>query len=108
MIRWCVSIRRPSDHEPSSARKPPAHGRDVTLWTTDLFAVLAVLVIAWRRMWVSVPLIFWALAAFVTLAQQQPLWEEHVVLLSSGARVDKWMWCLCRVAGFLGARQAAR
>ena len=45
-------------------------------------AMLAVLVIAWRRMWVSVPLTFWALAAFVTLAQQQPLWEEHVVLLS--------------------------
>ena len=45
-------------------------------------AVLAVLVIAWRRMWVSVPLIFWALAAFVTLGQLQPLWGHHVVLLS--------------------------
>jgi len=45
-------------------------------------AMLAVLVITWRRMWVSVPLIFWALAAFVTVAQQQPLWDEHIVLLS--------------------------
>ena len=70
-------------------------------------AVLAVLVIAWRRMWVSVPLIFWALAAFVTLGQLQPLWGHHVVLLSRGAGVSKWMWGLCRVAGFHGARQAA-
>ena len=45
-------------------------------------AMLAVLAITWRRMWVSVPLIFWALAAFVTLAQQQPLLGRHVVLLS--------------------------
>ncbi len=45
-------------------------------------AMLAVLVIAWRRMWVSVPLILWAIAAFVTLAQQQPMWEQHIVLLS--------------------------
>jgi hypothetical protein len=50
-------------------------------------AVLAALVIAWQRMWVSV------LAAFVTLGQQQPLWGHCVV-------------CLCRVAGFHGARQA--
>jgi hypothetical protein len=45
-------------------------------------AGLAVLVIAWRRIWVSVPLIFWAVAAFVTLAQQQPLWGHHIELLS--------------------------
>ena len=57
---------------------------DATLLAAPLIytAMLAVLVIAWRHMWVSVPLIFWALAAFVMLAQQQPLWEQHVVLLS--------------------------
>jgi hypothetical protein len=57
---------------------------DVMLFSAPLIyiAVLAVLVIALRRMWVSVPLIFWALAASVTLAQQQPLWGHHVVLLS--------------------------
>ena len=45
-------------------------------------AALAVLVIAWRPMWVSVPLILWALAAFVVLLHVQPLWNHHIVLLS--------------------------
>lgn len=45
-------------------------------------AVVAVFVIAWRRMWVSMPLILWALAALVILARQQPLFGHHVVLLS--------------------------
>ena len=62
-------------------------------------AVLAVLVIAWRRMWVSVPLIFWAVAAFVTLAQQQPLWGHHIVLLSSAL-------ALISGCGAFAARQA--
>ena len=45
-------------------------------------AVLALLVIVWQRMWVSVPLICWALTAFTTLALQQPLWDHHIVLLT--------------------------
>lgn len=45
-------------------------------------AVLAGILVVWQRMWVSVPLILWALAAFVALALQQPLWEKHVVLLT--------------------------
>jgi len=45
-------------------------------------AALAVLVIAWRRMWVGIPLILWALAAFVVLLHVQPLWNHHIVLLS--------------------------
>jgi 4-amino-4-deoxy-L-arabinose transferase-like glycosyltransferase len=45
-------------------------------------AVLALLVITWQRMWVSVPLICWALTAFITLALQRPLFDHHVALLS--------------------------
>ncbi len=44
-------------------------------------AMLAVLVIAWRRSWIGVPLILWALAALVTLVRQQPLFTHHIVLL---------------------------
>jgi 4-amino-4-deoxy-L-arabinose transferase-like glycosyltransferase len=45
-------------------------------------AALGAVVIVWRRMWVSLPLLLWALAAFITLARQQPLLAHHVVLLS--------------------------
>jgi dolichyl-phosphate-mannose-protein mannosyltransferase len=45
-------------------------------------ALLATVVIVWRRMWVAAPLIVWALADIVTLVRQQPLLEHHVVLLS--------------------------
>jgi 4-amino-4-deoxy-L-arabinose transferase-like glycosyltransferase len=45
-------------------------------------AALASLVIAWRPMWVSVPLILWALAAFVVLLHVRPLFDHHIVLLS--------------------------
>lgn len=45
-------------------------------------ALLATVVIVWRRMWVAAPLIAWALADVVTLMRQQPLLEHHVVLLS--------------------------
>jgi len=33
-------------------------------------------------MWVSAPLILWALADFLTLLRQQPLLDHHIVLLS--------------------------
>jgi 4-amino-4-deoxy-L-arabinose transferase-like glycosyltransferase len=39
-------------------------------------------VILWRRLWFAAPLILWALADFVILAQQQPLLDHHFVLLS--------------------------
>src|SRR6185437_2299379 len=45
-------------------------------------AVPAIVVLVWRRMWVSAPLILWALADFLTLLRQQPLLEHHIVLLS--------------------------
>jgi len=45
-------------------------------------AVPAIVVVVWRRMWVSAPLILWALADFLTLLRQQPLLEHHIVLLS--------------------------
>ncbi|HEY1389484.1 MAG TPA: glycosyltransferase family 39 protein [Ktedonobacterales bacterium] len=45
-------------------------------------AVPAIVVVVWRRMWVSAPLILWALADFVTLLRQQPLLGHHIVLLS--------------------------
>lgn len=44
-------------------------------------AVAAVVVVVWRRMWVSAPLILWALADFIMLIRQQPLLDHHVVLL---------------------------
>lgn len=45
-------------------------------------AVPAIVVVVWRRMWVSAPLILWALADFITLLRQQPLLGHHIVLLS--------------------------
>lgn len=42
----------------------------------------AAIVITWQRVWVSVPLLVWALTAFGVLALLHPLWEQHVVLLS--------------------------
>ncbi|HEX5545974.1 MAG TPA: glycosyltransferase family 39 protein [Ktedonobacterales bacterium] len=45
-------------------------------------AVPAIVVVVWRRMWVSAPLILWALADFITLVRQQPLLDHHIVLLS--------------------------
>lgn len=55
-----------------------------SLIATPLFytAVLAVIVFVWRRLWSSLPLLLWALAAFVTLARQHPLFGHHVVLMS--------------------------
>ncbi len=55
-----------------------------TLWDARLvfIAVPAIIVVVWRRMWVSAPLILWALVAFITLLRQQPLLEHHIVLLS--------------------------
>lgn len=43
---------------------------------------LATVVMVWRRMWVSLPLLLWTLASFVVLVRQQPLFAHHVVLLS--------------------------
>lgn len=45
-------------------------------------SVLALGVIIWRRAWMALPLLVWALADFVVLARQQPLLDHHVVLLS--------------------------
>lgn len=55
-----------------------------TLWDARLVFVTipAIVVIIWRRMWVSAPLILWALADFITLLRQQPLLGHHIVLLS--------------------------
>jgi hypothetical protein len=55
-----------------------------TLWEARLvfLAVPAIVVVVWRRMWVSAPLILWALADFITLLRQQPLLGHHIVLLS--------------------------
>jgi hypothetical protein len=44
--------------------------------------ILATLVVLWRRLWVAAPLILWALAAFVTLVRQQPLFDHHIMLIS--------------------------
>ena len=44
--------------------------------------ILATLVILWRRRWLAAPLILWALADFVTLLRQQPLFDHHIVLIS--------------------------
>lgn len=55
-----------------------------TLWGARLviIAAPAIVVVVWRRMWVSAPLILWALVDFITLVRQQPLLGHHVVLLS--------------------------
>lgn len=44
--------------------------------------LLSAIVIAWQRVWIGVPLLLWASAAFGVLALLHPLWEQHVVLLS--------------------------
>lgn len=56
----------------------------LTLWDARLIflAVPAIVVVVWRRIWVSASLILWALADFVTLLRQQPLLAHHIVLLS--------------------------
>lgn len=43
---------------------------------------LAVVVLVWRKLWVGVPILLWALAALVLLVRQQPLFAHHIVLLS--------------------------
>ena len=45
-------------------------------------SMLALGVIVWRRAWMALPLLCWALAGFIVLARQQPLLDHHVVLLS--------------------------
>ncbi|HEU5348848.1 MAG TPA: glycosyltransferase family 39 protein [Ktedonobacterales bacterium] len=44
--------------------------------------IIALVIIIWQRKWMGMPLIAWALAAFITLVRQQPLLDHHVVLIS--------------------------
>jgi 4-amino-4-deoxy-L-arabinose transferase-like glycosyltransferase len=45
-------------------------------------ALLATVALVWRRMWVSLPIVLWALADLFTLLRQQPLLAHHAVLIS--------------------------
>ncbi|MBF6590607.1 MAG: glycosyltransferase family 39 protein [Ktedonobacterales bacterium] len=42
----------------------------------------ALALVVWRRVWALLPPLVWALASFVLLLRQQPLFAHHVVLLS--------------------------
>ncbi|HET8907655.1 MAG TPA: glycosyltransferase family 39 protein [Ktedonobacterales bacterium] len=43
---------------------------------------VAIALLVWQREWMSLPVVLWACAAIVTLAQQQPLFAHHAVLVS--------------------------
>jgi uncharacterized membrane protein len=43
---------------------------------------VAVALLVWQRAWTSVPAVVWACAAIAMLAQQQPLFAHHAVLIS--------------------------
>lgn len=62
-------------------------------------SVVAIAVLIWRRVWGSLPIALWLLAALIMLARQQPLLAHHAVLLSPAlALLTGWGVCAAREA----------
>lgn len=80
VVRFHLVAAQASDHTPFENLRIIV---DALLGAPLVYiGVPAAIVIAWRRVWVGVPLLVWVLTAFGVLALLHPLWEQHVVLLS--------------------------